>query len=272
MSRPDATTTTIARAAALLDEVLDDLGPWLRRHSGSVDHTAKADGTPVTDADVEADLRLTTRIRDAFGDHGVLSEEGDTVAPDTDWCWVIDPIDGTSNFTAGLPYWCVSVALCLEGAPVLAVVDAPPLRRRTVATRGGGTTRDGERRHVRAPVNWRSGAHRHVPVMLTTGTARRARGAGLRLNPRVMGATALDLATVADGTAASSIALIPKVWDVAAGTLLVEEAGGVVRTLHGTPLLPLVPGTDYLERSAVTVAGPEASFVADIASALLPPI
>jgi myo-inositol-1(or 4)-monophosphatase len=266
----DAVTGTVARAAMVLERTLDDLGPRLLRLSGRVEATAKDDGTPVTDADYQADDQLTAAIRDAFPSHGVLSEEQETMAPGTDWCWIVDPIDGTSNFTAGLPYWCVSVALALEGQVVLGVVDAPPLHTRVVATRGGGAWHAGRRLQVRAPVDWRDGRHRHVPVMLTTGTARRARDAGLRLNPRVMGATALDLATVAKGTAAASIALIPKIWDIAAGALLVTEAGGVVETLHGDPLLPLEPGVEQVDRSAATAAGPDPGYVVELASALLP--
>jgi myo-inositol-1(or 4)-monophosphatase len=267
----DRFTDTVARALTALDPVLDALGPSLLAQSGRIEPEAKSDGTPVTDADHQADQALTRAISAAFPDHGIVSEEQETVSPGTDFCWVIDPIDGTSNFTAGLPYWCISVALTFEGEVVFGVVDAPPFGRRSVALRGRGTTRGGRRLHVREPVDWHDGRNRHVPVMLTTGTARRARSAGLRLNPRVMGATALDLATVADGTAAASVALIPKVWDVAAGALLVTEAGGTVETLHGDPLLPLRPGVEYATRSAATAAGPNADYVRDLAAGLLPP-
>lgn len=271
MAEVDPVSRTLTRAAAVLHEALDELGPRLRDQAGRLEPEAKRDGTPVTQADLETDERLRAVVAAAFPSHGVLSEEGQTVAPATDWCWIVDPIDGTSNFTAGLPYWCISVGLALEGEVRLGVVDAPPLRQRTVATRGGGTTRDGAPTSVRGRVDWRDGRQRHVPVMLTTGTARRARGAGLRLNPRIMGATALDLAVVAGGTAAASVALIPKVWDVAAGGLLVEEAGGEVVTLHGEALLPLRPGVEHADRSAVTAAGPDEGYVVELASALLPP-
>jgi myo-inositol-1(or 4)-monophosphatase len=266
----DTATATVVRALTVLESALDELGPSLLAQSGRLEATAKSDGTPVTAGDHEADRLLTGAIRAAFPEHGVVSEEQDTVVPGTDWCWIIDPIDGTSNFTAGLPYWCVSVALAFEGEVVLGVVDAPPLQQRLVALRGRGTTQRGRRLHVRPPVDWRDGRNRHIPVMLTTGTARRARGAGLRLNPRVMGATALDLATVASGVAAASIALIPKVWDIAAGSLLVAEAGGAVETLHGEPLLPLRPGVDESDRSAATAAGPDATYVQRLAAGLLP--
>jgi myo-inositol-1(or 4)-monophosphatase len=267
--RPDL-DPVVARARSVLGEALDALGPRLTATAGRVDVEPKADGTPVTDADRDADALLSRAIEGAFPDHGLLSEERDTVVPGTDWCWVIDPIDGTSNFVAGLPYWCVSVALTFEGRPVLGVVDAPALGRRYVAAQGSGAWAGDRRLHVRAPVDWRDGRNRHIPVMLTTATARRARDAGLRLNARVMGATALDLAIVAEGVAAASIAVVPHVWDVAAGELLVTEAGGAVVTLGGTPLLPMTPGDDHRERATATASGPEAAYVGDLASRLLP--
>jgi myo-inositol-1(or 4)-monophosphatase len=269
VSRPDP-ATVVERARAVLGEALDALGPRLTAVAGRVDVEPKADGTPVTDADRDADERLSRAIEAAFPDHGVLSEERDTVVPGTDWCWVVDPIDGTSNFVAGLPYWCVSVALTFEGRPVLGVVDAPALGRRYLATDGGGAWAGDRRLQVRAPVDWRDGRNRHIPVMLTTATARRARDAGMRLNARVMGATALDLAVVAEGVAAASVAVIPHVWDVAAGELLVTEAGGAVVTLGGSPLLPMTPGEDHRDRASATAAGPDATYVRDLARRLLP--
>lgn len=272
MPPSDPVASTVTRAAALLDGALDDLRPVLLAQAGRVDADAKADGTPVTAADVEADERLGAAILAGFPSHAVLSEEQETVSPSTDWCWIVDPIDGTSNFIAGLPYWCVSVALTFQGEVVLAAIDAPPFGRRAVAIRGEGATVDGRPTRVRRAIDWRDAHHRHVPVMLTTATVRRTRNAGLRLNPRVMGSTALDLAAVAAGSAVASIALIPKVWDVAAGGLLVTEAGGVVETLHGEPLLPLRPGVEHADRSAVTASGPDSGYVVELASALLPPI
>ena len=280
-----AAQAVVTRARAEIGAALDEVRAWLLTASGDVEVEAKTDGTPVTDADREVDDRLNARLADAFPDHGVLSEERDTVSPDTEWTWIVDPIDGTSNFICRLPYWCVSVALALDGVPVLGVVDAPVLGRRYLATlRGGtelesrtasldGTTQQHRRRqlHVREPVDWRDPTQRHVPVMLTTATARAARGAGLRLNPRVMGSTALDLAIVAEGVAAASVAVIPKVWDVAAGILLVEEAGGAVTSLDDQSLLPMPRGVEHRNRAAITAAGPDLPYVEQLATALLSP-
>jgi myo-inositol-1(or 4)-monophosphatase len=258
------------RALRVLSSALDGLRPGLLAATGAVASQHKADGTPVTDADHETDEHLANVIADAFPAHGVLSEERTTTVPDTEWCWVIDPIDGTSNFIAGLPWWCVSVALAHEGEIVLALVDAPALGARWTAVRGQGAHRNGRRLRVREPVDWRDRRQRHVPLMLTTGTARRARRAGIRLNPRVMGSTALDLCTVAEGVAAGSLAMVPHVWDVAAGALLVAEAGGVTVTLRHEPLLPLRVGDDHLERSAVTASGPTTHWVHEVLGDLPP--
>jgi myo-inositol-1(or 4)-monophosphatase len=258
------------RALRVLSSALDELRPSLLAATGAVASQQKADGTPVTDADHETDELLANVIADAFPDHGVLSEERTTTVPDTEWCWIIDPIDGTSNFIAGLPWWCVSVALAHEGEVVLALVDAPALDGRWTAIRGGGAQRNGRPLRVREPVDWRDRRQRHVPLMLTTGTARRARRAGIRLNPRVMGSTALDLCTVAEGVAAGSLAMVPHVWDIAAGSLLVAEAGGVTVTLRREPLLPLRPGDEHLERSAVTASGPTTQWVHEVLGDLPP--
>jgi myo-inositol-1(or 4)-monophosphatase len=281
----DASREVVTRATQEMNETLDEVRAWLLAASGDVEVEAKADGTPVTDADHEVDERIAVRLVEAFPDHGLLSEERDTVAPDTEWTWIVDPIDGTSNFICRLPYWCVSVALAYQGQPVLGIVDAPVLGRRYVATLGAGTflesrttsldgtTHQHRRRqlHVRDRVDWRDARNRHVPVMLTTATARAARGAGLRLNPRVMGSTALDLAIVAEGVAAASLAVIPKVWDIAAGVLLVTEAGGAVTSLDEQPLFPVPPGVEHVDRSAITAAGPDAAYVKELARALLSP-
>jgi myo-inositol-1(or 4)-monophosphatase len=265
-----ADEAVVRRALDVACRALDDLRPRLAAATGANDVAAKADGTPVTAADLDADDRLGAAIAAAFPTHGVLSEERQTRAPTTAWTWIVDPIDGTSNFTSGLPFWCVSMALALDGWPVLAVIDAPLLDRRYRAVAGQGAMLGDRRLHVRPPVDWRDGRYRHVPVMLTTATLRRARDAGLRLNPRVLGSTALDLAIVAEGVAAASIAVRPRIWDVAAGWLLVHEAGGHLVTLEGEPLLPMEPGVDYVDRSAPVAAAAEAAAARDLATALLP--
>ena len=264
-----AARAEVAASRAVIFGALDDVHDLLLGASGGVDATSKSDGTPVTAIDHAVDERLAAAIHHALPDHGILSEERDTVTPDTDWTWIIDPIDGTSNFIAGLPWWCVSAALAFQGVPVLGVIDAPALGRRYVAIQGEGAHREARPLRVRPTVDWRSSRYRHLPVMLTTGTARRARAAGLRLNPRVMGSTALDLAIVAEGVAVASVAIAPHVWDVAAGMVLVQEAGGEVVTPAGAPWLPIEPGTDHQKVATPTAAAADGDYAERLVDALL---
>ena len=179
---------------------------------------------------------------------------------------MLDPIDGTSNFIAGVPFWCVSVALCREGAPVLGVVDAPALGLRAVATVGGGARTAAGPMRVGAGVDPTDRRSAHVPALYSGGAARRMVAGGAVLNARLMGSTALDLVMVARGSAPLAVTLAPHAWDIAAGALLVLEAGGACAGFGTTPLLPLVPGTDLTDRVDATVAAADAELASRAAA------
>ncbi len=247
------------RARLLLHDLLDDIGPRLRRAAGDADVELKSDGTPVTPYDRETDERIVAAATRAFPAHGTISEEADNVGLDTPWTWVLDPIDGTSNFIAGVPYWCVSIALCLEGRPVLAVIDAPALGLRMEAVVGEGA-RDGDRTlHVGPPVDLRDPRSANQPGMYSGGAARRLVERGVLLNARLMGAAALDLAMVARGASPLAATMAPHVWDVAAAGLLVTEAAGTCLSFGGEPLLPLIPGREYGTAVTPMVAASDAA-------------
>ena len=262
--------SVVERARDVLDGLLDAVRRDLVPVAGRTAVTMKSDGTPVTEHDRATDERLVSALLAAFPGHGAVSEERDRTAPGTDWTWVLDPIDGTSNFIAGLPYWCVSVALCLEGSPVLGVVEAPTLARRFTAVAGAGafSSDTGSRLRVTRPVALHDPSASHVPGLYSGGAARDLHADGVLLNARVMGASALDLAMVARGSAPLAVALGPHVWDVAAGALLVTEAGGTVVGLGPDPLLPLVPGRDYSDAVVPTAAASDAGLARDALAAV----
>jgi len=269
----DATDRDVVAAGLVtLTRCLDAVAPGLLAANGSAEVTIKADGTPVTAHDRATDELLVTSLLDAFPDHGTISEEQGTVAPPSRWTWVLDPIDGTSNFIAGLPYWCVSVALCRDGVPVLGVVDAPALGRRFVATTGEGAweLRAGERRRLRVGtgVDLYARTNDHVPGLYSTRAARELVRAGVRLNVRLLGSTALDMAMVAAGVAPLAVAMKAHVWDVAAGFLLVTEAGGIAGTWGPDPLLPLRVGRDEARIDTPTIAAADAPTATRAAMAL----
>jgi myo-inositol-1(or 4)-monophosphatase len=263
---PDVDPAIVDRAAAVTRDLCDELRPRLLDQAGTIGSTAKRDGTPVTEIDLEVDRRIRARLLEAFPDHAVVSEEGDTVWPGATWTWLVDPIDGTSNFTAGLPYWCVSIALLHDGVPVYGCIDAPPLDARFEAVRGGGATRDGVPIHVASTVDFRSGRFAHVPLVVTAGTIRRTSGK-VRLNARILGSSALDLALVASGTIVAAYQRVPKAWDLAAGSLLVTEAGGA-HVVVGEPVLPPVAGQDLAHHSCESLAGPDETWLRELYAAL----
>ena len=273
ITAPDASAAAvIERARRVLDGLLDDVRHHLAPVAGRSALTMKPDGSPVTPHDRETDERLIAGLLAVFPDHGAVSEEQDRLAPGTEWTWVLDPIDGTSNFIAGLPYWCVSVALCLEGSPVLGVVEAPAIARRFTAVAGGGAFETGgaqvERLSVRGGVGLHDREMAHVPGLYSGGAARDLYADGARLNARVMGASALDLALVARGVAPVAVQLGPHVWDIAAGALLVVEAGGAVVGDGDRPLLPLEPGRDYTDAVVRTAAASDTGLASDALAAV----
>ena len=94
------------------------IGDRLIEDCGSIQAVQKEDGSLVTKADKWADRVIRDTISQTFPTHGVLTEETTHILPDTDWCWIIDPIDGTTNFTRGVPIWGISLGLLYKGTPL----------------------------------------------------------------------------------------------------------------------------------------------------------
>jgi myo-inositol-1(or 4)-monophosphatase len=211
----------------------------------------KAPFDVVTEADHAASALLTQLLQDAFPKHGVLSEEAPAFGPD-DTYWTIDPIDGTKNFCHGHPFFCVSVALIEHGLPTLAITHDPVRQETFTAEKHHGA-------HCNSQPIRVSGVADLAQALVTSGfpSGKRHR----HLNPQVFlnlvsraqavrrtGSTALDLAYVAAGRfdAAWDLALEP--WDVAAGLLLVAEAGGLTTDWSG--------GASRLDSPSLLAANP----------------
>ncbi len=200
----------------------------------------------VTRADHEAEQLIAARIRARFPDHGLLGEEG-TSTDGAGPCWVVDPVDGTANFAHGIPWFAVSVALEDRGILQCGVIAVPPLGEYFVAERGRGAyllgggaapvklavseTADLGQALVATGLPREPERSRHVP---TIGPLI------LRsLEVRIMGAAAIHLAYLAAGRLDAFWEPGLQPWDVAAGVLMVEEAGGRVSDWAGLPLRSL---------------------------------
>lgn len=228
---------TLKQLAQLVSDIADaELLPRFNCHSGEL----KADGSLVTEADIVTQKRLIAALRERWPAIAVLGEEmtaeeqqlGLSHADGGVWC--IDPLDGTSNFTVGVPYYAVSVALLKHGEVEMGVVYDPSRRECFSAARGQGA--------------WLNGA----PLRTTALTAPLAEGVALidlkrlpaelagRLaahppykSQRSFGAVALDWCWLAAGRCHVYLHGRQKLWDYAAGCLILREAGGQAVTLQG---------------------------------------
>ncbi len=195
---------------------------------GAVQALRKAGGDPVTAADTEVD-GLLRRLLPRDGE-GWLSEEtlDDLSRTACRRVWVVDPLDGTREFVAGIPEWSVSIGLVVDGEPVAGGVLNPATGERFVGARGHGVRRNGE------PAQVVRRERLEGAVVLASrsevGRGRWERFAGAPFAIRPVGSVAYKLALVAAGRADATWTLVPKhEWDVAAGVALVLAGGGAVR-------------------------------------------
>lgn len=232
------TSNELAADLALARDAAVEAGAIAMRHFGADPEVRmKTDDQPVTDADLEIDAQLHRRLLAARPDYGWLSEEmADTPARlARDRVWIVDPIDGTNSFIAGLPEFVVSVGLAVEGAAVVGVLHNPATGETYTAARGGGARLGDRTIHV-APRPEPSG----TPVLigsrseLERGELEEYRG---RWEILPMGSTAYRMAKVAEGIGHLYVSSGRKSeWDVCAATVIVEEAGGIVHQHAGDPL------------------------------------
>ena len=195
----------------------------------------------VTEADLASEQAIVAILRQRHPDHDILAEEGDYERKGADQRWIVDPLDGTTNFAHGFPWFAVSIALEVRGEVVLGAVFNPHNGELFVAERGLGAMLNGRPLHV-SPTGELGRAllatgfaydHKHSPENNYTEFERFQRATQA---VRRAGVASLDLACVAAGRFDGFWELKLKPWDVAAGVLLVELAGGRVSDYAGAPM------------------------------------
>ena len=207
--------------------------------------SVKEDQTAVTEADLAADRLITASIQARFPNDGLLTEETNTVYPDGKAAvWVVDPLDGTTNFSLGLHYWGVSIARLVNREPDTAALYFPLLGELFTAQRGQGAYLNGGRLHTKAPDE-----NQPFTFFACCSRSHRRYDIQIRYKTRILGSATYGLVTVARGSAVLAFEVTPKVWDFAASWLVMREAGGLIQVLDGNPVFPLIPGTDYAKKS-----------------------
>ncbi len=190
----------------------------------------KKQGDWVTKTDKDVEAKIIEGISHYFPDHAFLGEESG-IRGDAQDCWVIDPIDGTTNFVHGFPQSAISVAYCYQGKPQLAIIYEYINDNLFTAVTGNGTYLNGERIRVSKTDQFASS------LFIASGQINPLWPLVGRLSAetdgaRRTGSTVLDLAYLAAGKADAVISGPVNFWDVAAGVLLIKEAGGLVADIN----------------------------------------
>ena len=234
------------RAGAIINRASQDIGTLTIKSKNFNDF--------VSEVDVAAERAIIDTLKDAYPSHGFLGEESGSTSHQSDFIWIIDPLDGTTNFLHNFPQYCVSIALQHKGEITQAVIYEPNRNDLYTATKGRGAFLNDKRIRV-------SKCDKLQEALIGTGFPFRdfkylddylhmfksmiQKTTGIRR----AGSAALDLAYVASGALDGfwEIGLSP--WDIAAGGLLVQEAGGIVTDLSGQ--------SGWLESGNILVASPK---------------
>jgi myo-inositol-1(or 4)-monophosphatase len=216
-----------------------EAGALLLEHRG-VSFELKGEFDLVTAADRASEKLIVSRLQELFPDHGIVAEEGGHAEMKSEYRWFVDPLDGTTNFAHGFPVYNVTLALVKSGQVIAGVVFDPERNELFAAERGAGATLNGRKIQVsQSPVLEDS--------LVSTGFPSRRRHQNVNIHfyyqlamlthgVRRAGAAAIDIAWTACGRLEAFWEFGLKPWDMAAGTLLVEEAGGKVTGMRGEPL------------------------------------
>lgn len=222
--------------------------------SDKVEASLKGTNDFVTNIDRDAERAIIEVLRSSYPEHTIVSEEaGELEGTDSDYQWIVDPIDGTTNFLKGIPHFCVSIALRVKGKLDQAVIYDPIRNELFSASRGNGAQLNGRRLRVTKPkeiegcifaTGFPFKYKHHTEAYMSMLGDIFADAADIRRG----GSAALDLAYVAAGRIDGYWEIGLKPWDIAAGELIVKEAGGLVCDFTGDH--------NYFVSGNIVAAGP----------------
>jgi len=240
-------------------DTVDGVGQQLLQDFGTTQADEKDDGSLVTQSDNWADAEIRSAIASTFPTHGILSEEGQHVFPDTEWCWIVDPVDATTNFARGIPIWGISLGLLYRGTPVFGCVHLPPLSQTFHGFFAGdfveknlltdipqGAFLNGK--PICPSADKMSGNHLFNLCSRSVGI-----GPHLPSKVRMLGMATYNFLTVASGAVLGGVEATPKIWDIAGSWVIVKAAGAVWLPLDSQAIFPLEVGKNYARVSYPTL-------------------
>ena len=218
-------------------------GEIQKRHFGKAKIVAlKSIHDLVTEADLECEKKIIEIVKENFPEHGFIAEESGESGKDAEWKWIIDPVDGTTNFSIGNHFFCVSIGVAKGNELMAGVIYAPMYDEMYVAVKGGGAFLNGKK----ISVSGRGELKESVVSYCNDHTERNMIRAGKPLAEfsmkcvavRKFGSSELQFANVAAGKYECTFIYGTTPWDVAAGTILVREAGGKITDFEGNEWKP----------------------------------
>ena len=218
---------------------------------GNISASNKSDGSLITSCDLWSDKTIVDGLSRIAPNEGVLREEGGKLVPNTNAYWIVDPLDGTTNFAAGIPYWSISIARFVKGVPQSSFLIIPTLKKKFLAIKGQGVWLNNKKivmNKIFQSSECVSLCSRSIKI--------------LQKNPnsifpgkiRLLGVSSLNLISVAMGQTFGAIESTPKIWDIAAAWLFLEELNCSIEWLGMNPL-NLNSGQDLTNINFPLIAG-----------------
>ena len=241
MTKPDTSNDLTDLQLQEINRLIDKVSERQCRDFGNIASEIKSDGSLITACDRWSDETIVRGLTEITSDEGVLSEEGSQLVPDSSAYWVVDPLDGTTNFAAGIPYWAISIARFVGGRPQVVFLDLPPLKQRIIAIRGKGVWRNGQQ--LSYAMRSQQGS---ACVSLCSRSIRVLQQRPDHPFPgkiRLLGVASLNLLSVATGQTVAALEATPKIWDLGSAWLVLTELMCPIRWLKTDPS-KLISGQD----------------------------
>ena len=239
---PDPISRPLSKAQLIsVHHLVDEVGKRQLQDFGQINSDIKPDGTLITECDRWSDKTIVQGLAKIAKGEGVLSEEGNKLIPISSEYWVVDPLDGTTNFAAGIPYWAISIARFTNGEPETALLDIPALKKRILAIRGKGVWLNNK------PLKPESRFKKNSDCISLCSRSIKV----LQMKPeqsfpgkiRLLGVSSLNMTSVAIGQTVAALEATPKIWDIAAAWLILEELNCLINWLDTNPK-NILSGTD----------------------------